>query len=94
MLLSRALRIHGKDVVTLTGGGGKTTLMFRLAGELTAAGRLVVTTLTTRISVSEMAMAPTCLLLQDEEALLGHLPGCARHLPARAGRRGRGCGGG
>ncbi len=37
MELARALRLEDHEVVALAGGGGKTTLMFRLAGELVAA---------------------------------------------------------
>jgi len=38
-----------KGVVSLVGAGGKTSLMFRLAGELAAAGQSVLTTTTTKI---------------------------------------------
>ncbi len=41
------------DLVSLVGGGGKTTCLFRLAGELAAAGIAVAATTTTKI------MAPT-----------------------------------
>ena len=74
MRLSHALRIHSKEIVVLTGGGGKTTLMFRLADELVAAGRRVVTTMTTRIFVGQMARAPARLISEDEETLLAQLP--------------------
>jgi len=74
MNLFRALRIHPKDVVALTGGGGKTTVMFRLADELVAAGQRVVTTMTTKIFVSQMARAPVCLVMHGESALLTQLP--------------------
>ncbi len=73
MLLSRALRIQPHDVVALAGGGGKTTLMFRLADELAAAGRRIVTTMTTKIFVGQMALAPGRLVLQGEGALLAQL---------------------
>jgi len=74
MNLSRALRLSPKSLVALTGGGGKTTLMFRLADELVAAGQRVVTTMTTKIFVSQMARAPICLVLHGESALLAQLP--------------------
>ncbi len=74
MLLHEALRIRPKDIVALTGGGGKTTLMFRLADELVAAGRSVVTTMTTHIFVGQMARAPGRLVLSGEGALLAQLP--------------------
>lgn len=75
MLLSTALRVHPKDVIVLVGGGGKTTTMFRLADELVAAGRRVVTTMTTKIFVSQMTRAPGRLVLQSEGSLLAQLPG-------------------
>jgi len=74
MLLSHSFRVLSKDVIVLTGGGGKTTLMFRLADELVAAGRRVVTAMTTRIFVGQMARAPARLVTEDEEALLAQLP--------------------
>ena len=74
MRISHALRIRPKDVVTLVGGGGKTTLMFCLAGELVAAGWHVVTTMTTHIFVGQMARAPARLVLHAEGTLLAQLP--------------------
>ena len=74
MQLTRALRIRPKDVIVLVGGGGKTTLMFRLADELAASGRRVVTTMTTRIFVGQMLRAPGRLVTEDEATLLAELP--------------------
>jgi molybdenum cofactor cytidylyltransferase len=74
MFLSHALGVGSKEVIALSGGGGKTTLMFRLAVELAASGQRVVTTMTTRIFVSQMAQAPHTLVLHGEGALLAKLP--------------------
>jgi molybdenum cofactor cytidylyltransferase len=74
MFLSHALSIGHKEVIALSGGGGKTTLMFRLAAELVVSGQRVVTTMTTRIFVSQMAQAPLALVLHGEGALLAQLP--------------------
>jgi molybdenum cofactor cytidylyltransferase len=74
MLLSHALSIGSKEVIAFSGGGGKTTLMFRLAAELAATEQRVVTTMTTRIFVSQMAQAPHTLVLYGEGALLAQLP--------------------
>ena len=74
MQLAHALRIHPKEVVVLVGGGGKTTLMFRLADELAASGRRVVTTMTTKIFVGQMERAPARLVLEGEGSLLAQLP--------------------
>ncbi len=49
MRLSKALAVNRGDVVSLVGAGGKTTAMFRLAGELTSQGWRVITTTTTMI---------------------------------------------
>ena len=66
--------MDSREVVVLVGGGGKTTLMFRLADELAASGRRVVTTMTTRIFVGQMARAPGRLITEDEATLLAELP--------------------
>jgi probable selenium-dependent hydroxylase accessory protein YqeC len=47
--LTKALGIQTKEVISLVGAGGKTTLMFRLAKELVLSGKKVVTTTTTKI---------------------------------------------
>jgi molybdenum cofactor cytidylyltransferase len=73
MLISRALRMERRETVALVGGGGKTTLMFRLAGELARSGARVVTTMTTRIFIGQMALAPAHLIWQDETSLAGRL---------------------
>ena len=52
--LTEALGIEAKEVISLVGAGGKTTLMFRLAKELVMSGKRVVTTTTTKI------LEPTC----------------------------------
>ena len=62
MDLSRAFRVQSKEIVAWVGGGGKTTAMFRLAAELAAQGKRVVSTTTTRISVAQTALAPQYLI--------------------------------
>jgi len=47
--LREGLMLEGGGVVSLVGGGGKTTLMFKLARELSMAGEPVLTTTTTKI---------------------------------------------
>ena len=66
MKLREALDIKPHDVISLVGGGGKTTLMFALARELALTGESVITTTTTKIfepSASETSL----LLLETEE---------------------------
>ncbi|MGD2012783.1 MAG: selenium cofactor biosynthesis protein YqeC [Desulfobacterales bacterium] len=47
--LREGLMLEGGGVVSLVGGGGKTTLMFKLARELSMTGESVLTTTTTKI---------------------------------------------
>lgn len=81
--LTEALGIEPGEVISLVGAGGKTTLMFRLAKELSLGGRKVVTTTTTRIL--EPAPGETGFLLVDSDEgkikdfLKGHL-GPYRHI--------------
>lgn len=48
-VMSRALDLPGTGLLAIVGAGGKTSLMFRLATELTAGGARVACTTTTRI---------------------------------------------
>jgi molybdenum cofactor cytidylyltransferase len=74
MQLTEALGLRSRETVAFVGGGGKTTAMFRLAGELAAAGHRVVTSTSTRLAVREVALAPECLACQDADCLLAALP--------------------
>ena len=47
--LREGLKLEKGGVVSLVGAGGKTSLMFRLARELSIAGDAVLTTTTTKI---------------------------------------------
>ncbi len=67
MKLIEALNIGEGEVISLVGGGGKTTLMFALAQELTSAGKHVVTTTTTRILESEPLLHGSPLLVVERE---------------------------
>ena len=69
MSLARALRVERGAVVSFVGGGGKTTSMFRLAAELSAAGLRVVTTTTTHISKQQVHMAPVSLEVDEIDLL-------------------------
>ena len=48
-IISEALGLKEREVISLVGAGGKTTLMYRLARELLLSGKRVVTTTTTKI---------------------------------------------
>ncbi len=56
--LTTALGTRQRDHIAIVGGGGKTTLMFTLAGEIQRAGHKVITTTTTKIQRKEAALAP------------------------------------
>ena len=67
MRLAHALRLNptpaAPEIVAFTGAGGKSAALFRLAGEISAAGQRVVTTTTTHIAAEQIAQAPTYLLV-------------------------------
>ena len=71
--LVRALRLQQGEVISLVGGGGKTTLMFALAMELAKGGNLVITTTTTRIREPQPGQTQLLLVEKDEERLLSLL---------------------
>src|SRR4030042_826215 len=92
-LLIEALGVKAREVISLVGAGGKTTLMFRLANELSAAGKRVVTATTTKIL--EPASGETGFLFVDsdeekiKEFLRGHLDRF-RHITVARERLGSG----
>jgi molybdenum cofactor cytidylyltransferase len=88
VLIRDALRVGRGDVISLTGGGGKTAVMFCLARELTDLDMTVVTTMTTKIFVGQMQRAPARILLEDEASLLAALPArLAQHRHVLVGGR-------
>jgi probable selenium-dependent hydroxylase accessory protein YqeC len=64
--LKVAISAGAREHVALVGGGGKTTMMFALAGEFCAEGNRVVTTTTTKIWRWEAAQV-TCQILQSRD---------------------------
>ena len=74
--LADILDLAGKELVSLAGAGGKTSLMFALAGELALAGQRVLVTTTTHIfrPPGEVVLEPDPAL--DRERLSGRpMPG-------------------
>lgn len=92
-ILSESLGLGPREVVSLAGAGGKTTLMFRLANELLLSGKKVVTTTTTRIL--EPASTETASFFvhssgeKIKEFLRGHLDRF-RHITVAGERLGEG----
>lgn len=64
--LKEALDIKPGEVLSLVGGGGKTTLMFALAQELASRGDCVITTTTTKI-LEPLPSETSLLLLEIDE---------------------------
>ena len=76
MKLSHALSIRSGDVLALTGGGGKTTAMFRLANELAqqplAKLRVLMTT-STRIFAAQIKRAPAHVTFNPGQQSTGEI---------------------
>ena len=70
-LLTGALDIKAREVISLVGAGGKTTLMFRLAKELLLDGKKVVTTTTTKILEPTSNETPFLFVDPDEGKIKG-----------------------
>jgi probable selenium-dependent hydroxylase accessory protein YqeC len=59
-----------RGVLSLVGGGGKTSLLFHLAHSLARSGKRVLTTTTTKILVPSPDQSQTLLIDDDPEAIL------------------------
>jgi len=68
-VLSESLGLETREVISLAGAGGKTTLMFCLAEELFLAGKKVVTTTTTKILEPASGETVSLFINLDEEEL-------------------------
>lgn len=69
-LLADALGLRDRDLISLVGAGGKTTLMFGLAGELSRRGKKVVTSTTTRIMEPKAEETPCLFVDANEEKIV------------------------
>jgi probable selenium-dependent hydroxylase accessory protein YqeC len=67
--LTEALGIKAREVISLVGAGGKTTLMFCLAKELFLNGKKVVTTTTTKILEPTPGETNSLFIDPDEEKI-------------------------
>lgn len=67
------LAVHAPDVVAVVGGGGKTSVVFRLAREITARNLRVVTATTTRVTLRQTELAPVHLRMHGNQAPLDEL---------------------
>jgi probable selenium-dependent hydroxylase accessory protein YqeC len=76
-LLTEALGLKAREVISLVGAGGKTTLMFLIAKELFLGGRNVVTTTTTKILEPTPGETNFLFIDPNEEKIKGFVK---RHL--------------
>jgi probable selenium-dependent hydroxylase accessory protein YqeC len=68
--LRKGLKLEAGGVVSLAGAGGKTSLMFKLAREISAAGEPVLTTTTTKIFRPTPDQSPGLIISDSTETLL------------------------
>ena len=76
-----------RGVLSLVGAGGKTSLMFHLASQLSRSGKRVLTTTTTKLFFPTADQSQTVLIAADPEAILLQASSCqpgARHITAAA----------
>lgn len=67
--IKESLGLKAREVISLVGAGGKTTLMFHLAKELFLDGRKIVTTTTTKILEPESGETPFLYINTEDEKL-------------------------
>jgi probable selenium-dependent hydroxylase accessory protein YqeC len=64
--LVSAIPLRRRELISLVGGGGKSTLLFALAEDLRLAGHSVITSTTTKIRHSEALRAPLAVYRRSE----------------------------
>jgi len=75
MSLAALLSIGDHELISLVGGGGKSTLLFGLGDELAAAGNRVILTTTTKMGRAQATVAPTVCWSADIECAVAALNG-------------------
>lgn len=81
MALRTYLNMKNRGVISLVGGGGKTTLMFRLAKELSEAGESVLITTTTKIFRPSDDDVPHLILSDNPDEILDRAERLLKLLP-------------
>ena len=69
-LIENILSLESRGVLSLVGGGGKTSIMFHLARLLAQSGKRVLTTTTTKIFLPAADQSETVLVDTDPERIL------------------------
>lgn len=85
--MEEILSLESAGVLSLVGGGGKTSLMFHLARRLSRAGKRVLTTTTTKIFVPTPEQSATVLIDAAPAAILSRAASALRetsHITAAA----------
>ena len=70
MKIKYALSLGDKGVISLVGAGGKTSLMYSLAGELVSAGKRVLTTTSTKIFMPTRQESPATIVSGHPEEIV------------------------
>ena len=68
--LMESFGLGAREMISLVGAGGKTTLMFRLAAELAHIGKRVVTTTTTKIMEPSQEETPSLFVDSEDEKII------------------------
>ncbi len=76
-----ALAMRDREIVAIVGGGGKTTVLYRLAGETVAAGGKAIVTGTTRFTPPEAVELPAAVLSERTDELMAGLREALRREP-------------
>lgn len=71
--LSVLLGLNSRELVAIVGGGGKSTLLFRLGEELAAAGRKVILTTTTKMGRNQANLVSTICWSADTDCAVNAL---------------------
>ena len=80
-LLSEIFSLKKREMVSLIGSGGKTTLLYLLAGELARRGWKAILTTTTHLKKPDGEDLPL-ILEEDEETLLGRVRETLQEFPS------------
>ncbi|MBM7855963.1 putative selenium-dependent hydroxylase accessory protein YqeC [Desulfohalotomaculum tongense] len=73
MQLMKALALTGKEMVCFVGGGGKTSLMLKLARECAGSGKKVLITTSTKMYRRQLSALAEPVVERDKNMLLGRL---------------------
>jgi len=72
--LEEALELDRHRIISLVGAGGKTSLMFAMAGELSARGNHVITSTTTKIFKPSHKETPYVLMRKGAGNIVNAIP--------------------